>query len=99
MIISVLGVPGCLLAGWAVELPKVGRRGTLAIFSGKRMYLFSSWFHYSTTLHKLWILVSSFDSCLLVWDHNREEQRRVAGMELWLCIFQQRERSHVLVNG
>ncbi|KAJ8690756.1 MFS sugar transporter [Pleurotus ostreatus] len=34
VILSVLGIPGALLAGWAVESPWVGRRGTLAISSG-----------------------------------------------------------------
>ncbi|KAG2125736.1 hypothetical protein DEU56DRAFT_563769 [Suillus clintonianus] len=29
-----MGVPAALLAGWAVELPYIGRRGTLAIASG-----------------------------------------------------------------
>ena len=31
VILSVIGVPGALLAGWMVELPILGRRGTLAI--------------------------------------------------------------------
>jgi len=31
VILSVIGVPGALLAGWMVELPLLGRRGTLAI--------------------------------------------------------------------
>ncbi|KAL1686433.1 major facilitator superfamily domain-containing protein, partial [Schizophyllum commune] len=31
VILSVLGVPGALLAGWMVELPLLGRRGTLSI--------------------------------------------------------------------
>ncbi|KAF7972298.1 hypothetical protein HWV62_18466 [Athelia sp. TMB] len=31
VILSVIGVPGALLAGWMVELPVLGRRGTLAI--------------------------------------------------------------------
>lgn len=31
VILSVIGVPGALLAGWAVELPYLGRRGSLAI--------------------------------------------------------------------
>ena len=30
-ILSVIGVPGALLAGWMVELPYLGRKGTLAI--------------------------------------------------------------------
>lgn len=33
MILSVIGVPGALLAGWLVELPYLGRRGTLSIFT------------------------------------------------------------------
>ncbi|PTD09466.1 hypothetical protein HYE67_006410 [Fusarium culmorum] len=30
LIIAVLGVPGALLGGWLVELPKLGRKGTLS---------------------------------------------------------------------
>ncbi|CAE6442097.1 unnamed protein product [Rhizoctonia solani] len=30
-ILSVIGVPGALLGGWAVEVPMLGRRGTLSI--------------------------------------------------------------------
>jgi len=33
VILSVIGVPGALLAGWFVELPYLGRRGTLSIFT------------------------------------------------------------------
>jgi MFS family permease len=31
VILSVIGVPGAILAGWLVELPHLGRRGTLAL--------------------------------------------------------------------
>ncbi|TBU44437.1 MFS general substrate transporter [Dichomitus squalens] len=31
VILSVIGVPGALLAGWMVEIPLLGRKGTLAI--------------------------------------------------------------------
>ncbi|EIW74847.1 MFS general substrate transporter [Coniophora puteana RWD-64-598 SS2] len=34
LILSVIGVPGAFLAGWSVELPRVGRKGTLAISAG-----------------------------------------------------------------
>ncbi|KAG2359333.1 major facilitator superfamily domain-containing protein [Suillus spraguei] len=34
VILSTIGVPAALLAGWAVELPYIGRKGTLAIASG-----------------------------------------------------------------
>ncbi|KAG1750418.1 major facilitator superfamily domain-containing protein [Suillus paluster] len=34
VILSVIGVPAALFAGWAVELPYIGRKGTLAIASG-----------------------------------------------------------------
>jgi len=33
VILSVIGIPGALLAGWMVELPYLGRRGTLSIFT------------------------------------------------------------------
>ncbi|KAI0786187.1 MFS general substrate transporter [Abortiporus biennis] len=33
VILSVIGVPGALLAGWLVEIPLLGRKGTLAIFT------------------------------------------------------------------
>ncbi|KAH8091047.1 MFS general substrate transporter [Cristinia sonorae] len=31
VILSVIGIPGALLAGWMVEIPRLGRNGTLAI--------------------------------------------------------------------
>jgi hypothetical protein len=34
-ILSVIGVPGALLGGWAVEVPFLGRRGTLSITTGE----------------------------------------------------------------
>ncbi|KAF7317918.1 SNF2 family helicase [Mycena kentingensis (nom. inval.)] len=34
VILSLMGVPGAFLAGWAVELPYLGRRGTLSISCG-----------------------------------------------------------------
>ncbi|KAL3960640.1 hypothetical protein ACCO45_005757 [Purpureocillium lilacinum] len=33
LIISVLGVPGALLGGFLVELPRIGRKGTLSLFT------------------------------------------------------------------
>ena len=35
VILSVIGVPGALLAGWLVELPLLGRKGTLALSTSK----------------------------------------------------------------
>ena len=50
VILSILGIPGAFLAGWAVEQPYIGRRGTLAISSGKYLSFFSLFqVHYSTT--------------------------------------------------
>jgi hypothetical protein len=34
VIVSVTGIPGALFAGWAVELRYLGRRGSLAVFTG-----------------------------------------------------------------
>ncbi|KAJ7746947.1 MFS general substrate transporter [Mycena maculata] len=43
VILSVIGVPGAFLAGWAVELPYIGRKGTLTISSGLTgAFLFAS---------------------------------------------------------
>jgi len=43
VILSVLGIPGALLAGWAVEQRYIGRRGTLAISAGLTgVFLFAS---------------------------------------------------------
>ncbi|KAH8101240.1 MFS general substrate transporter [Cristinia sonorae] len=43
VILSVLGVPGAFLAGWAVEQPYIGRKGTLAISAGLTgVFLFAS---------------------------------------------------------
>ncbi|QUC16009.1 uncharacterized protein UV8b_00250 [Ustilaginoidea virens] len=33
LIISVLGIPGALLGGFLVEIPRIGRKGTLSIFT------------------------------------------------------------------
>ncbi|KAI0087699.1 MFS general substrate transporter [Irpex rosettiformis] len=38
VILSILGIPGAFLAGWAVEQPYIGRRGTLAISSGNALF-------------------------------------------------------------
>ncbi|THH15873.1 hypothetical protein EW146_g4677 [Bondarzewia mesenterica] len=35
VILSMTGIPGAFLAGWAVEQPFIGRRGTLAISAGE----------------------------------------------------------------
>ena len=35
LILAVVGVPAALAATWAVEMPYIGRKGTLAISSGK----------------------------------------------------------------
>jgi len=35
MILSFIGLPAAFCAGWAVEITWIGRRGTLAISSGK----------------------------------------------------------------
>ncbi|KAA1466887.1 MFS general substrate transporter [Dentipellis sp. KUC8613] len=43
VILSITGIPGAFLAGWAVELPYIGRRGTLAISAGLTgAFLFAS---------------------------------------------------------
>ncbi|KAJ7026293.1 MFS general substrate transporter [Mycena alexandri] len=43
VILSVIGIPGAFLAGWAVELPYIGRKGTLSISSGLTgAFLFAS---------------------------------------------------------
>lgn len=41
VILSITGIPGAFLAGWAVELPWFGRRGTLAISAGEYSSLLS----------------------------------------------------------
>ena len=35
LILAVVGVPAALAATWAVQMPYIGRKGTLAISSGK----------------------------------------------------------------
>ena len=43
LIISVLGIPGALLGGWMVELPKLGRKGTLSLSTvGTGVFLYAS---------------------------------------------------------
>ena len=48
VILSVFGIPAALLAGWAVEIPYIGRRGSLAISSGESLSSFMH-LHNSTT--------------------------------------------------
>lgn len=48
VILGVIGVPGAFLAGWAVEQPYIGRKGTLAISAGEYSVLCTH-IHYSTT--------------------------------------------------
>ena len=48
VILGVIGVPGAFLAGWAVEQPYIGRKGTLAISAGEYSVHFTR-AHYSTT--------------------------------------------------
>ncbi|EIM84320.1 MFS general substrate transporter [Stereum hirsutum FP-91666 SS1] len=48
VILSITGIPGAFLAGWAVELPWFGRRGTLAISAGEYSSLLPS--HHFTFL-------------------------------------------------
>ncbi len=49
VILGVIGIPGAFLAGWAVEQPYVGRKGTLAISAGEYPVVFCTCWHYSTT--------------------------------------------------
>jgi len=43
VILSVIGIPGAFLAGWSVELPDIGRKGTLGSSSGLTgAFLFAS---------------------------------------------------------
>ncbi|KAI8992844.1 MFS general substrate transporter [Trametes punicea] len=43
VILGVVGVPGAFLAGWAVEQPYIGRKGTLALSAGLTgVFLFAS---------------------------------------------------------
>ncbi|KAI0729163.1 MFS general substrate transporter [Fomitopsis betulina] len=43
VILGAIGVPSALVAGWAVELPRIGRKGTLAISAGLiGVFLFAS---------------------------------------------------------
>nr|AGL07731.1 hypothetical protein [Lentinula edodes]AGL08113.1 hypothetical protein [Lentinula edodes] len=61
-ILSVIGVPGAFLAGWAVELPYIGRKGTLAISSGDSNALLGwncGYTFFSNTLD-----YSSYRSCM-----------------------------------
>lgn len=34
VIMSIMGIPGALLGGWMVDLPKLGRKGSLAVSTG-----------------------------------------------------------------
>ena len=49
VILGVIGVPGAFLAGWAVEQPYIGRKGTLALSAGEYPVSLRTRIHYSTT--------------------------------------------------
>jgi hypothetical protein len=68
VILSVIGVPGALLAGYMVELPYIGRRGTLSISTSMQC---------SFTLRLLWELTgaqfTSFDRRLSFCVNDRAD--------------------------
>jgi len=41
VILSVIGIPSALISTWSVELPYVGRRGTLAVSAGEYTFLYN----------------------------------------------------------
>ncbi len=41
VILSVIGIPSALVSTWSVELPYVGRRGTLAVSAGEYTFLYN----------------------------------------------------------
>ncbi|KAH9978360.1 MFS general substrate transporter [Russula compacta] len=66
VILSVIGVPGALLAGWTVELPYFGRRGSLAIstiLTG--VFLFASTTSRSSNALLGWNCAYSFTSNIM----------------------------------
>lgn len=52
VILSLIGVPAAFLAGWAVELQYIGRKGSLAISSGESPSHLTQ-FHHSTTSREI----------------------------------------------
>jgi len=63
VILSVIGVPGALLAGWMVELPLIGRKGTLSISTIMTgVFLFGSTTARSSDVLLGWICGYSFTS-------------------------------------
>jgi sugar phosphate permease len=65
-IISVVGLPGAVVAGWLVELPLLGRRGTLAIstiITG--VFLFASTTARSSNTLLGWICGYTFTSNIM----------------------------------
>jgi hypothetical protein len=84
VILSVIGVPGALLAGWMVELPILGRRGTLAISTGKL---------HCSAIAQFWPLTRisphSTDWCLPLRLYDRPELTRPARVELRILVYEQ----------
>lgn len=77
MILSFLGMPAAFCAGWAVEITWIGRRGTIAISSGKSFITdpISVIQHPIRTYRRL-----------SVRKYNSSKFQRFTWVELWICI-------------
>jgi len=64
--VSAIGVPGALFAGWAVEIPYLGRRGSLAISTALTgVFLFASTTARSSAALLGWVCGYSFTSNIM----------------------------------
>jgi len=76
-----MGIPGALMAGYLVELPILGRRGTLAIFTGQSAP--------SIQIHLSVIqIVYSSNGCLHSLVDNGTIVQFLSRMGLWVQLHQ-----------
>lgn len=82
VIYSITGIPGAFLAGWLVDLPLLGRKGTLTISCCKFMCNF--------VYNFLRMKSGSRDGGFPVRYHNCKELQLASWLELWIHLLQQR---------
>jgi hypothetical protein len=73
LILAVVGVPAALAATWAVEMPYIGRKGTLAISCGQFIYPPLYLFIFPSTLFNDSFAEDRDVKCLPFSEYNRKE--------------------------
>ena len=95
VILSIMGIPGALLAGWMVERRYLGRKGTLAVSTGT-LHSTSTLTLNIQSLYPTYPPCASPHRCVLVRKHDRTHVGCIAWLELWLHIHEQRHVRHAV---